>query len=171
MNNMVIFLGQFTLSVVLYSLLARYFFWDYAKTLTREKLNALLLVPHAFRLLGLLAVVKGVAGEALAQTAFASAVAYGDALVAPLAALTMWLWLSGKRSAQATTWVFSIVASLDLANALVGALTLPVYNYDIGAFWIVLTYVVPLLVVTQAMIWLQLVAPGRPVQAGALQSP
>jgi hypothetical protein len=168
---MVIFLGQFTLSLVLYSLLAKYLFWDYAKSLPREKLNALLLLPHAFRLLGLLAVVNGVAGEALAKTAFASAVAYGDALVAPLAVLTMWLWLSGKKSAQAMTWIFSIVASLDLANALVGALTLPVYNYDIGAFWIVLTYVVPLLAVSQAVIWVQLVAPVRPVQVGALQSP
>jgi hypothetical protein len=170
MNNMVVFLSQFTLSLILYSVVAKYIFWDYAKRLPREKLNALLLIPHAFRLLGLLAIVKGVAGEALAKTAFASEVAYGDALVAPLAVLSMWLWLSGKKSATAMTWVFSIVASLDLANALLGALTLPVYNYDIGAFWIVLTYVVPLLVVTQAIIWVQLAVPSRSVQVGALRS-
>jgi len=168
MSNMVIFLSQFTLSLILYFVLAKYVVWDYAKHLPREKLIALLLVPHAFRLLGLLAIVKGVGGEALAMTPFASAVAYGDALVAPLAVLTMWLCLSRKKSAKIMTWVFSIVASLDLANALFGALTLPVYSYDIGAFWIVLTYVVPLLVVTQAIIWVQLVAPSRSVQAGAV---
>lgn len=170
MNNMVIFLSQFTLSLVLYWLLAKYFFCDYAKFLPREKLNAILLVPHALRLLGLLAVIKEVAGDALAKTPFAVEVAYGDALVAPLAVLSMWLWLSGKKSAKPMTWIFSIVASLDLANALFGALTLPVYNYDIGAFWIVLTYVVPLLVVTQIMIWVQLVAPCRSLQAGSRPS-
>jgi hypothetical protein len=159
MNNMIIFLSQFTLSVVLYGVLVKYLVWDYAKRLLIEELNALLLVPHTFRLLGLLAVVKEVVGESLAKTSFASQVAWGDALVAPLAVLTIWLWLSGKKSAKAMTWVFSIASSIDLGNALFGALTLPVYSYDIGAFWIVLTYVVPLLVVTQAIIWVRLMAP------------
>jgi hypothetical protein len=162
-DNRVIFLGQFTLSLVLYCVVAKYIFWDYAKRLPRERLNALLLLPHAFRLLGLLAIVKGVAGDAFAQTSFATEVAYGDAFVAPLAVLTLWLWLSGKKSAKAMTWIFSAVATLDLVNALLGALMLPVYNYDIGAFWIILTYVVPLLVVSQAMIWGRLMVSDRSV--------
>jgi len=170
MGNMVIFLSQFALSLVLYWLLAKHIFWEFAKGLPTEKLNALLLVPHAFRLLGLLAIVPGVVGEPLAKTSFASSVAYGDAIVAPLAVVAIWLWLSGRRSAKAATWLFSVIASLDLANALFGALTLPVYNYDIGAFWIVLTYIVPLLLVTQVMIFVQLLIPSKSGQAGVLQS-
>jgi hypothetical protein len=69
----------------------------------------------------------------------------------------MWLWLAGSRQARAWTWIFSVIASIDLANALYGALTLPVYNFGIGAFWIVLTCVVPLLIVTQIMIVARLV--------------
>lgn len=158
MSNMVIFLGQFTLSLVLYGLLARYLFWEYAKKLPPEDMNALILIPHGLRLLGLLALVPGVVGEPLTKTSFASAVAYGDAVVAPLAILSIWLWLSGSKSAKLVTWIFSIVASLDLANALFGALTLPVYSYEIGAFWIVLTYLVPLLVVSQVMVFVRLVS-------------
>jgi uncharacterized membrane protein len=39
---------------------------------------------------------------------------------------------------------------------LCGALTLSVYNFSIGTFWIVLTCVVPLLIVTQIMIFIRL---------------
>jgi hypothetical protein len=49
-----------------------------------------------------------------------------------------------------------ILATLDLLNAIFGALTLPAFNYNIGAFWIVLTCVVPLLIVTQVMIFIRL---------------
>ena len=170
MGNMLIFLSQFSLSLILYWLLAKYIVWEFAKRLPLGQLIALLLVPHALRLLGLLAIVPGVVGEPLAKTSFAWGVAYGDAIVAPSAVVAIWLWLSGRRSAKAVTWLFSVIASLDLANALLGALTLPVYNYDIGAFWIVLTYIVPLLLVTQAMIFIQLVAPSRSSEAGVLQS-
>jgi hypothetical protein len=158
---MIVFLSQFAFSLVLFWLLARYIFRDYARSLPAEKLNALILAPHALRLLGLLAIVPEVVGEPLTKTSFASSVAYGDAIVAPLALLSVWLWLTRSGAAKVVTWIFSVVASLDLANAVFGALTLPVYNYGIGAFWIVLTYVVPLLIVTQAMIFGQLMAPGR----------
>jgi hypothetical protein len=169
MSNMVIFLSQFSLSLVLYWLLARYF-WESAKSLPSEKLNALLLVPHGLRLLGMLALVPAVVGEPFSRTPVALAVAYGDAVSALLAVVSMWLWLSGRPGAKMMTWLFGIVGTADLANAVFGALTLPVYNYNIGAFWIVLTYVVPLLLVTHAMIFVQLLAPARLRQASALQS-
>jgi hypothetical protein len=170
MSNMVIFLSQFSLSLVLYWLLARYFFVDSAKNLPAEKQYALLLVPHGLRLLGMLALVPEVVGEPLAKTPVAAAVAYGDAAAALLAVVAMWLWLSGRPGAKMVTWLFSIVGSADLANAIFGALTLPVYNYNIGAFWIVLTYIVPLLVVTHVMIFVQLLSPSRSRQVSALQS-
>jgi hypothetical protein len=68
----------------------------------------------------------------------------------------MWLWLSGSRAARPFAWVFGIFASLDLANAIFGALTLPVTSYGIGAFWIVLTCLVPLVIVAQVMTFIKL---------------
>ncbi len=156
MSNMIIFLTEFSLSLLAYGLLAKYIWWDALKNQPPDKANALLLVPHSFRHLGLLALVPEVVGEPVTKTAFASMLAYGDAVVAPLALLTIWLWLSGNRQARLWTWIFSVVASLDLVNAIYGALTLPVYNYGIGAFWIVLTCIVPLLIVTQIMIFIRL---------------
>jgi hypothetical protein len=157
MGNMIIFLTGFTLSLIVFALLARFMWWNSLTAQSPDKANALLLVPHTFRHLGLLVLVPEVVGEPVTETAFASMLAYGDAVVAPLALVAMWLWLSGSRMARAWTWGFSIVASLDLINAIYGALTLPVYDFDIGAFWIVLTCVVPLLVVTQIMIFIRLV--------------
>ncbi|HTQ84247.1 MAG TPA: hypothetical protein VMI47_13375 [Pseudolabrys sp.] len=156
MNNAIIFLGGFALSLLVYGLLARFFWWDGLKNQPSGKGDALLLVPHGFRHLGLLVLVPGVVGEPITKTAFAAMLAYGDAVVAPLALIAMWLWLSGSKMAKAVTWLFSILASVDLLNAIYGALTLPAYNFAIGAFWIVLTCVVPLLIVTQIMIFVRL---------------
>jgi hypothetical protein len=156
MSNVVVFLAGFSLSLVAFGLLGAFIWRDYLKSLAPGKAMALLLSPHAFRHLGLLVLVPEVVGEPITKTAFASTLAYGDAVVAPLAVVLMalWLWDSGK--AKALTWLFSIGASLDLLSAIFGALTLPVHSFAIGAFWIVLVCLVPLLVVTQAMIFARL---------------
>jgi hypothetical protein len=156
MSNAIIFLYGFALSLLVYALLAKFVWFDRLKAQPSGKTDALLLVPHGFRHLGLLALVPQVVGEPITKTAFAAMVAYGDAIVAPLALVAMWLWLSGSRMARPFTWLFSVVASLDLLNAIYGALTLPAYDFSIGAFWIVLTCLVPLLIVTQAMIVMRL---------------
>lgn len=157
MSNAIIFLGGFALSLLAYWLLAKFIWWDYLRNQPSGKADALLLAPHTFRHLGLPVLVPQVVGEPITKTGFAAMLAYGDAVVAPLALISMWLWLSGSKSARYCTWLFSIVASLDLVNAIYGALTLPAYNFGIGAFWIVLTCVVPLLIVTQIMIFIRLV--------------
>jgi hypothetical protein len=156
MSNMIIFLSGFTLSLLAFGLLAAFIWRDYLTSQPSGKADALLLAPHAFRHLGLLVLVPEVVGAPVTKTAFAAMLAYGDAVVAPLALVAMWLWLSGRKMAKGFTWLFSIVASLDLVNAIYGALTLPVYDFGIGAFWIVLTCVVPLLIVTQVMIFIRL---------------
>lgn len=156
MGNLIIFLGGFALSLLTYALLAKFVWWEYLKDQSSGRAEALLLLPHTFRHLGLLVLVPQVVGEPITKTSFASMLAYGDAVVAPLAFISMWLWFSGSRIARPCTWLFSIVASLDLVNAIYGALTLPAYNFGIGAFWIVLTCVVPLLIVTQIMIFIRL---------------
>jgi hypothetical protein len=157
MSNLIIFLSGFTLSFLVYGILARSLWWNYLESQSSSKTDALLLVPHTFRHLGLLVLVPEVVGEPVTKTAFAAMLAYGDAVVAPLALIAMWLWLSGNKNAKWFIWLFSIIASLDLVNAIYGALTLPVYNFSIGAFWIVLTCLVPLLIVTQIMIFIRLV--------------
>jgi hypothetical protein len=156
MTNMIIFLGGFSLSLLAFALLAAFVWWNSLKAQPAGKASALLLLPHSFRHLGLLVLVPEVVGEPITKTAFAAMLAYGDAIVAPLALIAMWLWLSGNRLAKSFTWLLSILASLDLANAIYGALTLPVVSYNIGGFWIVLTCLVPLLIVTQIMIFMRL---------------
>ena len=60
MTNSIVFLGGFALSLLVYALLAKFFWWDSLKTQPPGKADALLLVPHTFRHLGLLALVPQV---------------------------------------------------------------------------------------------------------------
>ena len=156
MSNAIIFLGGFAISLAACVLLARFIWWERLAGLPVGRAMATLLTPHAFRHVGLLVLVPGVVGEPVTKTSFAAMVACGDAVVAPLAVVGMWLWLSNSGGARVFTWLFSVVATLDLLNAIYGALRLPVYDYGIGAFWLILTCLVPLLIVAQALIFLRM---------------
>lgn len=113
----------------------------------------LLLVPHAMRHLGLLAIVPEVVGSELVKTSFAQTVAFGDAIVAPFALVCIILWSNKNSFAKTLTWILGVAATIDVLVAILGALTLPVVNYTIGAFWLVLILIVPMLLVSQYYIF------------------
>ncbi len=71
------------------------------------------------------------------------------ALLAIVALRSRW------RAAPALTWVFNIVGSVDLVNALRHTDVAPLF----GAAWYIPTMLVPLLLVTHFMIFRRLLAP------------
>jgi hypothetical protein len=75
MSNLIIFLSGFTLSFLVYGILARSLWWNYLESQSSSKTDALLLVPHTFRHLGLLVLVPEVVGEPVTKTAFAAMLA------------------------------------------------------------------------------------------------
>jgi hypothetical protein len=122
-NNALIFLGGFGLSLAGYGLLAYSVWWSSLSGLSNGKVETLLHTPSdiwvcwfSFRRLS----------ESVTKTAFATMLVYGYAVVEPLALVSMGLWVSGSRLAKPCTWVFSVVASLDLLNAIYGAFTLAI---------------------------------------------
>jgi hypothetical protein len=155
-TTMVLFLGEFTLSLLLYIALAVCYVWPSVQKLPLHRAMSFLLIPHAFRHVGLLAIVPVVVAPQLAATPIAHMVAYGDLIAMLLALLAIWALHHEWKSAYVIAWVFSIWASIDILHSIVRALFLQVYTFQLSSFWIVLTFFVPLLLVTQWMIFLLL---------------
>ena len=151
MDSFQIFGVQFLLSLIVYGILAR---WYVAPALARLPLyDALipLLVPHAFRHLGLVFLVPAVVAPTL-PPAFALPAAYGDLLAGLLALLAM-VALRGRWAvAIALAWLANIVGALDLLHAFYRGIPLDAGRH-MGSAWYIPTFIVPALFVTHFMIF------------------
>jgi hypothetical protein len=144
---------QFLLSLIVYSLIAS---WYVAPRLARLPLGAALtplLFLHAFRHVGMVFLVPTVVGPAL-PGAFAVPAAYGDLLTALLALLAILGLRAEWGPARMFVWIFNVVGTVDLLNALFQGARLGV---ELGAAYYIPTFAVPALLVTHAMIFLRLV--------------
>lgn len=160
-----IFLLQFALSLLVIALLAAWYLGPALSTRPLHIAIGVLLIPHAFRHVGLVFMVPGVVSPDLAQ-GFASSAGFGDlaaALLALTAMVALRLHLPG---ALLVAWIFSIVGIVDLANALRQAEVIPHFQ----AAWYIPTFFVPLLLVTHLMIVVRLIRAARGAEA-AVPSP
>ncbi len=151
MDTLAIFGLQFFLSLVVWGLIAK---WLLAPWLEKQSPhNALfwLVLPHAFRYVGMVFLVPGVVARPLPD-AFAIPAAYGDLLTGVLALLALIALRAGWARALVLVWLFNIVGTVDLLNALRQADVV----VDFGAAWYIPTAFVPLLLVTHAMIFSRL---------------
>jgi hypothetical protein len=150
MNPLAIFGTQFVLSVVVFSLLAK---WYLAPWLAKKPVHvalSLLIIPHATRHIGLSFLVPGLTDGP--PTTFATAAAYGDFASGLLAILCL-LALRGRWGvALPLVWVFNLVGTVDLINALRQAEAVP----HLGATWFIPTFWVPVLLVTHVMVFARL---------------
>lgn len=159
MDSFQIFGVQFLLSVVVYGLLAK---WYVAPALARLPLHDALiplLVPHAFRHLGLVFLVPAVVAPTLPR-AFALPTAYGDLLAGLLALLAM-IALRGRLVLGIPlAWLFNVVGTLDLLYAFYQGIPLDA-GAHMGSAWYIPTFIVPALYVTHFMIFAMLVKRSR----------
>lgn len=163
MEILEIFGLQFLLSVIVVALIAHWYIAPRLFALPTDRALQLLLLPHMFRHLGLIFVVPGLVGENL-DPAFAAGAAYGD-LASGLLAIAAALLLRAKfKVAIAVVWLFNVVGTFDLVNALRQADTVP----ELGVAWLIPTFVVPVLLVTHYMIFARLFRQRRvlAVEAG-----
>jgi len=152
MDTLAIFALQFFMSLVVWGLLA---YWLLAPWLAKKSLNEALFflaVPHAFRHIGMVFLVPGVVAGPLPET-FAAPAAFGDLLTGVLALLALIALRNSWSVARATVWLFSIVGTIDLVNALRQG---DAWMTNFGATWYIPTMLVPLLLVTQIMIFFKL---------------
>lgn len=146
-----IFLLQFGLSLVVCTLIAI----RVAPALDRlawPDAMFWLALPHAFRHLGLVFLVPGVVAETM-PGGFSTEAGYGD-LAAAVAGILTLIALSRRWAvAIPLLWALNTVGLVDLANALQQLEAVPHFN----AAWYIPTFVVPVLLVTHAMMLIRLV--------------
>ena len=156
MDTLAIFGIQVVLSLIVYTLIAKWYVspWLAAKPIYPALM--LLIFPHALRHLGLTFFVPGVVAEPL-PTYFTNTVTYGD-LVSGLLALLCLVALRREWSfALPLVWIFNIIGTADLLNAMVQEGAVP----KLGATWYIPTFWVPLLLVTHVMIFARLLRRAR----------
>ena len=154
MNTLAIFGLQLVLSLIVYALIAKWYVTPWLAEKPIRLALIPLILPHAFRHLGLTFFVPGVVAQPL-PSFFAYTVAYGD-FVSGLLALVSLLALRGSWGlALPLVWLFNVVGTVDLLNALRHADAVP----DLGATWYIPTFWVPILLVTHVMIFARLLRP------------
>ena len=147
---------QSTLSLVVFALIAM---WYIAPRLKKMELNDALVVlalVHVFRYTPMTLLVPGqVSADIPADVA--NTIAYGD-LTSGLLALVAVLFLRYRwTGALIVTWLLNLVGLADIVLALVQGVEARLYEYELGFNWYILTYYVPVLVVTHVMMIMRLI--------------
>ncbi len=148
MDSVAIFGLQFLLSLVVWGLIAKWFLAPWLEKQSQHEALFWLTLPHAFRYMGMVFLVPGVVDQPLPME-FAGPAAYGDLATGVLALVAIIALRSRWSAAVALVWLFNIVGTVDLLNALRHVNVVP----DFGAAWYIPTFFVPLLLVTHFMIF------------------
>ena len=151
MDTQLIFGLQFVLSLVVWAVIAKLLLVPWLQNKTPNEALLWLTLPHVFRHVGMVFLVPGIVAQPL-PGGFALAAAYGDLLTGVLALAALIALRAGWTAAVGLVWVFNVVGTVDLLNAL---RHLDVAPY-LGAAWYIPTFLVPLLLVTHFMIFRRL---------------
>jgi hypothetical protein len=146
------------LSFISWGIIARRYIWPALRRVPRTQALRPLLLLHAFRFVGLAFVIPGVVSPDL-PAAFAGPAAYGDLSTAILALLS--IATLGTTLGIVLVWAFNILGSADLLYAFyqgnrVGLDSAPGLQ---GAAYFIPTVLVPLLLITHALVFLLLLKP------------
>ena len=155
MDTLAVFGSQLVLSLLVYGFIARWYVVPWLAAKPMHQALSILVIPHTIRHLGLTFLVPGVVGDVPGY--FATAVAYGDLISGLLALLSLFALRGRWVVAVPLVWVFNIVGTVDLLNALRHADAVP----HLAATWYIPTFWVPVLLVTHAMIFARLVSGDR----------
>jgi hypothetical protein len=139
------------------------YIWPTVRSMPRPLAMRALLTLHAFRFVGLAFLVPGVVAPEL-PPAFARPDAYGDLGAAFLALLT--LWLLPRAGWIPLAWLANLWGVLDLLNAIYRGNTigLALEPGQLGATFFIITFAVPLLLITHVLMFALLLRPERETQ-------
>jgi hypothetical protein len=160
MSPTTLFGVQFTLSLILASIIAT---WYVAPALGRLPVRAAL-VPlfllHALRYLPSTAFAPGQVDADIPKYAMA-AIAYGDLASAVLALVAALFLRYGVRGAIAVAWLVNTLTSFDWLHASFLAVANHLASYRLGGNWYIVAYYVPAIGVAHVMIFARLVTHSR----------
>lgn len=156
MEPIVLFGIQFTLSLVAYGLLARWYVVPRLASLPREAALVPLLWVHAFRIVGGSILAPGSVDTSVPQE-FRTMVGLGDLGTAFLALLALVALRRRISWAIGLVWLCVGIGALDTVNAVIQSIRFDVFENALGVNWLIVAVYVPALVVSSVLIVLQLV--------------
>jgi hypothetical protein len=168
----VLFGIQFTLTLVAYGLIAR---WYVAPRLSGLPL-ALALVPlmwvHVFRIVGGTILAPGAVGPGVPME-FREMIGYGDMATGVLALVALIALRARSSFAIALVWLCVTVGMIDTVNAIIQSLRFSVFTDPLGVNWVIVTMYVPALLVSSLLIFMKLLGPSNTEATGvpAARSP
>ncbi len=148
------------LGLLTYGLIAKWYLVPWMDSVPRATALTPILLLHGFRYIGLAFLLPGVTANAL-DPAFANPAAYGDLIAALLALGAVLVLRQGLLGALALVWVFNLVGTLDLLNAVYTGFRL-VPDADFGATYFIPAVIVPLLLVTHFLVFRDLLKTRSP---------
>ncbi len=154
MENLIL-ISSMIFGVINYGLIAKWYVIPALDKWARETALVPLILLHCFRYQGLEFLVPGVVAPDISP-AFTIPTAYGDLLTALLGLIAVIALRARWSMALLLVWVFNIVGTLDLLNALPQAL-LNIHAGQLGGSYYVAAVVVPALLVSHFLIFRLLV--------------
>ena len=151
MDTLTIFVTQLSLSIVVFSLLAKWFVGPWLADKPIHLALIALTFPHAMRHVGLSFLVPGLVADSL-HDSFAGLAAYGDFVTGLIALLALFALKGRWKISLPLVWLFNIVGTVDLVNALRQAENVP----HLLTTWYIPTFFVPLLLVTHVLMFVRL---------------
>ena len=142
------FFVSIAFSFIAWGTVAARYIWPELRLRQRAEALRPLLILHSFRFIGLAFLVPGVVSPDL-PSAFAQSAAYGDAIAAVLALLSLLLLPSG--AGVLIAWIFNLWGSADILNAFYQANHAGLMAGQLGATYFLPTFVVPLLLITHGV--------------------
>jgi hypothetical protein len=141
---------------VAFGLVARLYIWPHVGGMPRDDALVVLMLPHAFRVMGLGFLIDGVVSPELPSKAAIPA-AWGDFGAAILAMVAIAAIRTRQPFAIALVWVFGLWGSIDLLYAYYNGIALDIDPGWFQAYYYIVTLVVPALLVTHGLIFWTLI--------------
>jgi hypothetical protein len=158
---------QFTLSLIIFSMVAKWYIAPALNKLPQHKALVPLFLVHTLRYLPTTAFAPGQIGPDVPMGAM-SKIAYGDLVSAILALVAILFLRYGWPGALAVAWVVNIVGSLDWLYASFLAASNQLVTHYLGGNWYIVHYYVPVIGVIHIMIFARLWR-GDPTQLAAVR--
>ncbi len=161
MSPIALFALQFSFSLVLSGLVARWYLWPRLKAVPVSVGLTPLFLVHALRYLPSSAFAPGQIDPHVPMDAMA-AIAYGDLVSAILALVAAVFLYYGWRGAIAVAWAVNAITSFDWLYAGYRAASSQLVTFPLGGNWYIVNYYVPLIGVVHVLIFARLLGARTP---------
>lgn len=152
MDTLTIFLIQLVLSILIFTLLAKWVIYPWLETKNYTIALMILIAPHTLRHVGLTFLIPSVTAPDIPQF-FAFTTAWGDFAAGILALIALFALKRHLKLAILLVWVFNLEGFIDLLYALSQAEAVP----SLAGTWYIPTFIVPFLLVSHIMIFIWLI--------------